>query len=121
MRTKRKVLLTLMSLALSPMALVPAAVAQQGSPVTGRVTDRATGEPMAGARVLLIGTSRAVSTDRDGTFLFRNVAVGRVELRVVAIGYESQIAQITVLTRTPQQVDFDVREDPLGIAQQHAR
>ncbi len=86
---------------------MPTSVSAQGeTSVTGRVVDEATGQPLVGARILLIGTNRSATTDQDGRFLLGNVSPGRLELRVVAIGYRSQSAQITVVSSVAQQVNF---------------
>src|SRR5574341_2087688 len=62
------------------------ATAQQGT-VTGRVTDTITMQPIAGAQVFLVGTTRRVFTGQDGTYRLDNVTAGQVDVRVVAIGY----------------------------------
>ncbi|KUG06778.1 SusC/RagA family TonB-linked outer membrane protein [Solirubrum puertoriconensis] len=62
-------------------------VAQDRS-VSGRVTDRATGEGIPGATVLLKGTTTGVSTNSDGTFTLSAPASGGT-LVISSVGFVS--------------------------------
>ena len=74
----------MMMLALASALMVLPLSAQQRS-VKGTVTDD-TGEPVAGASVMVAGTSRGVSTDLDGNF---NIEAAAGETLVVSfIGFE---------------------------------
>ena len=56
--------------------------------VTGRVIDQSDGSPVAGASVLLVGTTRGVATDSTGAFRLEGVEAGRrVDLQVTMLGY----------------------------------
>ena len=52
------------------------------APVAGRVLDDSSGQPVSDARVSLVGTELAVSTDRNGCFAIALPATGRWTLRV---------------------------------------
>ena len=69
-RARRRILLCswLFTLTLAPL------VAAQTATVTGRVTDEAGGAPLEAARVVLSGTTRIETTDREGRYTFRGVA-----------------------------------------------
>ena len=56
-------------------------------PVTGTVVSARTGQPLAGAQVMIEGTTRGVVTNSTGRFLLTNVEAATVTLRVVIIGY----------------------------------
>src|SRR5262245_17067954 len=58
------------------------ASAQQAS-ITGRVTAQTSGQPLAEARVLVIGTTVAGTTGDDGKFTLRNIPPGTVQLQVL--------------------------------------
>lgn len=59
---------------------------QEGFTITGKVTDE-TGEPLAGANVIVLGTNRGTTTDFDGIF---TISVNKNEiLKFSYIGYES--------------------------------
>lgn len=69
-------------------AVASTAVASAAGVITGRVVDQSDGSPVAGAGVLLVGTTRGVATDSTGAFRFEGVEPGRrVELQVVMLGY----------------------------------
>ena len=57
--------------------------------VRGVVTNEETGEPLAGAAVMLARTNKAVATDLEGNFLLNNVPAGAYTLNVSFIGYET--------------------------------
>jgi len=63
-----------------------AAPAQQGA-VAGRVTDQASGQPLAGARVVIVATSLITQTNADGRYTVSNVPAGEATVRVSAVGY----------------------------------
>ena len=59
-------------------------LAQTGVTLKGTITDT-TGEPLAGAVVQVVGSTRGVATDNDGNFELSNVAVG-TKLLVTYLG-----------------------------------
>ena len=64
--------------------------------VTGSVTNAATGSILEGARVVLEGTGREMTTDSLGSYRFDNVAAGSVSLAVYYTGLTTERATITV-------------------------
>jgi hypothetical protein len=68
-----------------------AAVAQQGT-VTGRVTDRATGDPLENARIILPGPNRVEATGRDGRFTFRGVPAGTQLVMIFDLHHRIRVA-----------------------------
>ena len=78
------------------MALVAAtcistgALAQTGS-IHGCVFDEASGRELAGASVLVVGTTRGASTDLDGRFTIEKIDAGTHEVRVSFMGYQTRI------------------------------
>jgi hypothetical protein len=100
-------------------ALVPAATTQRlglqqlGLPATliqvfgigGRVTT-ATGEPVAGAAVLLVEPDLATTTDAGGRFRFHGVAAGAFTLRVTA---GSTTREVAIAIPAPPGGSYDVQ------------
>ncbi|HEX6107717.1 MAG TPA: carboxypeptidase regulatory-like domain-containing protein, partial [Gemmatimonadales bacterium] len=82
-------------LLLGGLAAVPAAVAQQGA-IGGVVTDESTGDPLEAARIVLTGPNRIEATNREGRFLFRSVAPGNYQLRILRLGYKPSTAEAAV-------------------------
>ncbi|GAB2965902.1 SusC/RagA family TonB-linked outer membrane protein [Hymenobacter coalescens] len=73
-------------LGLIPLAAIVHQAEAQTRQISGRVTDRATGEGLPGATVLVKGTTNGVSTNSDGTFSLNAPAEGGT-LQVSSVGY----------------------------------
>lgn len=56
--------------------------------LAGIVTDKSSGEPMAGVNVFLKNTTFGASTDLDGYFVMLNIPPGRYELATQMVGYK---------------------------------
>ena len=69
------------------IAVVPLAAQQTTGKIEGTVTDQA-GAAIAGAQVLVQGTSFAGITDQKGYYFINNVPVGTYTLRVQFIGFQ---------------------------------
>src|SRR3989442_4491089 len=65
-------------LALAALAMAPAAFAQQGQgSIAGRVTDKASGQPLASVQVTISAGTRGALSNADGRFVIENVTAGR--------------------------------------------
>jgi outer membrane receptor protein involved in Fe transport len=86
--------------------------AQQPAPATtgrvaGRVLDRDTGRPIAGARVTVVGTQLVGVSDLDGRYRLGSVATGIRALRATLIGYQPvQIDSVRVVEGQVALADF---------------
>ena len=69
--------------------------AQQGT-VAGRVTDQASGQPLVGARITIVGTSLVTSSRAEGRYQIPNVPPGQVTVRASLIGYAAASRSTTV-------------------------
>lgn len=87
---RRTVVLCLLGM----FAALGTAAAQAGR-ISGRVTDQ-TDTPIEAARLLVVGTSYIETTNREGSYTFRNVAPGHYQIRVFAIGYQSRTDTVRV-------------------------
>lgn len=70
--------------------------AQTANEIAGYVFDAKTREPLPGANVVVTGTYRGSSTDRNGEFRIARVNAGKYTLRVSFIGYEPVQKQIVL-------------------------
>ena len=97
-----------MFLALALAALPAQAVAQGGgtAAVTGRVIDSVTTQPVAGARVSIVGSTVGTLTDRDGRYLLANLAAGQLTLRAQRIGYTPVDRTVTLVDGGTATQDF---------------
>lgn len=57
--------------------------------ISGKVTDEASGDPLIGANILVVGTSTGTATDIDGGYTL-NVPAGATELEISYTGYTTK-------------------------------
>src|SRR4051794_25535772 len=86
-------------------AIFPAAAHAQQSSITGRVTADGN-QPIADARVLLVGTTAGATTNQEGRYTLRGVPAGAVEVRVLRVGYREQKKSVTVAAGAAATLDF---------------
>ena len=84
--------------------------------VTGYVLDKSTGEPLAGANVLLRGTTIGSATDFSGKFLISNAPIGFRTLSFQYIGYQSLNMNLNIAEKNT--ANLNVSLDPQEILSQ---
>lgn len=73
---------------------------------SGRVGDKNTGEPIVGAAIKIVGTTKGTVTDKDGRF---KLTVKRGdEVQVAYVGYESQSLPIRNYNEIGLHLEFDL-------------
>ena len=107
----------LRGLALLTVALLPspAIAAVNGRPVefaaviTGRITDKETGQPVVAAQVAVTGSTRVGAiSDNSGNYTLRGAPAGQVTLRVTRIGYQPVEQSVTVPANGSVTADFSL-------------
>ena len=90
------------------LALGPGIAAAQGAQGTlsGQVTDEESGRPVESARVFIVGTPLAQLTSPDGRFVFRNLAPGQVQVRVMRVPYRPQFRTVNLAAGEETTVNF---------------
>jgi hypothetical protein len=82
--------------------------------LAGKITDRATNEPLVGANVILVGTTLGASVGVDGSYVILNIPPGTYVVRVTMIGYTSKaISGSRVIV--DQTTTLDVALDPSSV------
>lgn len=81
--------------------------------VQGTVVDATTGNPVAGANVVLEGTRLGSTTDLDGVFFILNIDPGEYELKISYVGFREMIYRIRV--NADRTTEVDVRLEPTVI------
>jgi TonB-linked SusC/RagA family outer membrane protein len=95
----------------------PEAVAQAGT-VTGTVTNKQSGQPLAGAQVSLVNARYGGVTDSNGRFTLLNVPAGTYTVSVTFLGYaESRRPNVVVRAGEPAALTFQLEEAVLSIQQ----
>ncbi|MEL6616392.1 MAG: carboxypeptidase-like regulatory domain-containing protein, partial [Bacteroidota bacterium] len=103
-------------LGLVPLAACPAVQSPpEAGTVTGAVTDAETGDAVIGATVAVEGTRLGAATDLDGRFEIRDVPAGVQRLRVVLVGYESALVDVTVAEGERTTVEIELSSDLTGV------
>ena len=85
----------LLALVGGALGALPAA-AQQSGAIVGRVTDRASGNPVPDANVLIVGSTRGARTNDQGRYRIVGVPAGTYTVRVVRLGYVAATQPVTV-------------------------
>ena len=84
--------------------------AQTGAILTGRVTDRATGEAVAGARVFVTGTAQSATARQDGSYRLQ-LNPGTHEVRVTFIGYGIGRDTVELAAGEQDSLDFQLARE----------
>ncbi|MEO8881132.1 MAG: SusC/RagA family TonB-linked outer membrane protein [Gemmatimonadaceae bacterium] len=91
--------------------LPTSALAQQGT-ISGRVTDKATNNPVASAQVTIVGSTRGTLTGDKGAYTIRAVAAGSITLRATRIGYAANTQTVIVPESGTVTADFALTSTP---------
>jgi iron complex outermembrane receptor protein len=77
---------------------------EEKSRITGKITDKTTGKPVAGATISIPDLKLATSTDNDGVYVLKQLPRGQYLMQVTAVGYAS-VTKVVDLGNT-YSVDF---------------
>ncbi|HUF68898.1 MAG TPA: SusC/RagA family TonB-linked outer membrane protein [Longimicrobiales bacterium] len=102
------------SLALALMTTGLAAAQQVGT-ITGRVTQAGSDQPVQGAQVQLVGTTRGAMSDGAGRYVIQDVPAGNHTVRVQFLGYGSADREATVTAGGTATVDFELRTEAIKL------
>jgi TonB-linked SusC/RagA family outer membrane protein len=95
-------------LGLSAIVFAPmlAAAQQPTGTITGRVIDRGSQQPVAGATIRVVGTQRGAQTSDSGTYRITGVPAGAVNVQALRIGYASITRPLTLTAASTSSLDF---------------
>jgi len=84
--------------------------------ITGKVSDKATDEPLAGANVMVAGTPLGAASDIEGYYRISNVPVGVHTVRSEYIGYRPvRMLNIPVFINSTSKVNFALNSEALEL------
>jgi TonB-linked SusC/RagA family outer membrane protein len=83
-------------------------VSSPGGIVAGRVTDKATGTPLADVQIFVVGSRLGARTDTDGSFRIVGVPAGSITIRSSRLGYGAQARTVEVRAGNVTQADFSL-------------
>jgi len=101
---------------LALLATAPA-LAQGHGRIVGTVTDAETGDPVAGAQILVEGTGAGGVTGPRGTYSIPNVPAGDHTLTLTILGYETAREDVTVADGATARVDVALARGFLEMGQ----
>ena len=115
--TSRRVVRAVLLAALCGGAL-PALLGAQSpaASITGRITDAASGQSIAAAQVTVLGTMLGVLTNDQGQYTIRGVTAGRVDVRVLRVGFAEQRRAVTLVAGQTATVDVQMRSVPVTLS-----
>ncbi len=103
-------------LALAAQLLFVSSAHAQQATISGRVTDAASGRPIAGARVSVTGVNLAAQTNTDGVYTIRGSVPSAATVRVNSLGYAEERRQASILTGQTATMNFALRAVPVAIS-----
>jgi iron complex outermembrane recepter protein len=99
------------------LLVIPAgdSAAQTGT-ITGLVMEAATGVPLAGANVILVGTERGAATDAEGAFRISGLPQGAYTIRASYVGYRPEEVTVDLPAGGTVRFDFGLIEEMVDAA-----
>ena len=92
---------------------------QSSGKLTGKVTDKETGEPLIGVTILIEGTSIGATTDLDGDYVIVKVPSGKHTISAKYIGYSSMtVNNFQVLTDLTSKLNFQLTQGSVNLNQE---
>lgn len=90
--------------------------AQTTGKVQGRVIDAQTGQPLAGAQIVVVGTRLGNITNEDGFYFINNVPAGLHDIQAQYIGYQTTtVRDQRVLAGQTMTVDFSLTPEAIAL------
>src|SRR5665647_1112250 len=103
----RRNLLLVCGAALLCLVTSSTALKAQGT-ITGKVTGQVSGQPVAGAHVLVLGSSENAVANEAGVYTLRNVRVGNAHIQVLNVGFKTANKTVTVTNGQTTPADFQL-------------
>ncbi len=117
--TQRKIFSLVRKAAISVLVLLlTGSPIQSGTTgkIAGRVTDKATGQALPGANVIIEGTRLGASSDKDGYYFIINLPPGNYAVAVSYIGYEKLTkSNVRVIVDRTTTLDFALSPEAVEV------
>ena len=101
------------------IGMIPGLAQAQGTGmIQGTVTDRASGAPINGARIQVVGDAAAgANTDDAGRYFVRGAQVGSRSVRVTRIGFRPEVKTVMIAANDTVRVDFAIAQSAIELEQ----
>ncbi len=87
----------------------------QTSGVKGKITDGK--DALPSVSVSLLSSSLGTISDNDGNFYLNEIPIGKQKIKFSAIGYDSKIVELEIITKIISYVEVSLDENPIEIAE----
>ncbi len=104
-----------LSLALLVALAAPPSLGAQTGQISGTVTDSATGQAVAGAEVVVVGTGHRARTGDDGSYMIDGIPPGTYVVEVRRLGYVARRQGTVVVAGGAATVGFQLAAHPFRL------
>src|SRR5688500_3620230 len=74
--------------------------------LTGKITDKESGQPIPFAQVQVVGTNLRTTTNQQGVYLVRGLPAGGHTVRAIALGFQSTQQSVNLTAAQETTLDF---------------
>ncbi|WP_310571740.1 SusC/RagA family TonB-linked outer membrane protein [Gemmatimonas sp.] len=99
------------------VALPSRALFAQTGTISGKVTDAATAQPIADARVVIAGTTFEAQTNKDGDYRLTNVKPGRTGVSVFRLGYKASRDSVMVVAGQTATLNVKMAQSVINLSE----
>lgn len=86
--------------------------------ISGRITDKASGEPLPGVNIVLVGTRQGATADANGDYFILLVRPGVYEVQASLVGYHTvSKTNVVVSVDRTSPVDFGLTESAMALSE----
>ena len=86
--------------------------------ISGKVTDKITGEALVGVNIILLGTTQGAATDIDGNYFILNIQPGIYSVKAAMIGYKSVIVKsVQVSADQTTHISFELSSEAVKLGE----
>ena len=108
------ILLSMCFIVLASFAGHPVSI-KEGNKISGHIIEDGTEDNIPFAAVLIVETGEGTTSNEEGQFVFSNLAPGKYNLRVTAMGYETMTKEVIVSKEYTAVVHFKLKSDSFVI------
>ncbi|MBU4446741.1 MAG: TonB-dependent receptor [Candidatus Marinimicrobia bacterium] len=102
---------TFIPIAIITFLFIGSVFASNTGKIRGIVKEAATGQPLPGANVRVVGTQRGASTDLEGRYVIIGLPPGTYSLKVTYMGFQDFIIKgVSVVIDRSTEVNFEMKE-----------
>ena len=90
-----------------------------GGEITGRVTDKATDEPLPFANIIILGINYGAATDENGNYRISQIPPGTYTIVAKFLGYDDvRFENVQVLINRITRIDFELPQKTLKVSRE---